>query len=70
MLDMLKRLQYFQISSRIFEIFSQFFKQHRQNCSMFVPIRAETSLIIDHQENVGKKREKMERRKKEQQGHI
>ena len=25
---------------------------------MFVPIRAETSLIIDHQENVGKKREK------------
>ena len=30
-------------SSRIFEIFSQFFRQHRQNCSMFVPIRAETS---------------------------
>ena len=25
---------------------------------MFVPIRAETSLAIDHQENVGKKREK------------
>ena len=32
-----------------------FFKQHRQNCSMFVPIRAETLLTIDHQENVGKK---------------
>ena len=25
---------------------------------MFVPIRAETSLTIDHQENVGEKREK------------
>ena len=25
---------------------------------MFVPIRAETSLVIYHQENVGKKREK------------
>ena len=29
-----------------FWIFSQFFKQHRQNCSMFVPIRAETSPIF------------------------
>ena len=28
---------------------------------MFVPIRDKTSLIIDNQENVGKKREKMER---------
>ena len=26
---------------------------------MFVPIRAETSLTIDHQEDVGKKREKI-----------
>ena len=41
------RPQYFsKFSSRIFEIFSQFFKQHRQNCSMFVPIRAETSPIF------------------------
>ena len=31
-------------SSRIFENFSQIFKQHRQNCSMFVPICAETPL--------------------------
>ena len=38
------RPQYFcKFSSWIFYIFSQCFKQHRQNCSMFVPIRAETS---------------------------
>jgi len=38
--------------------FSQIFKKYRQNFAIFVMICAETSLTIDHQENVGKKREK------------
>ena len=43
-----------------------------QNVEISATILAETSLVIDHQENVGKKREKrkMEMRKNKQQGHI
>ena len=36
---------------------SQNFKKHRQIFAIFATICAATSLTIDHQENVGKKRE-------------
>ena len=51
-------------------IFSQMFKQPRQAFAIFVPIYAETWLILGHQENVGNKKENGKKQEEAAGSHL